>query len=247
MGAPEPRVAEMLQVSRPSIRAASARAISPNACRSQLRERDRFDPAMRALIANLPLLARREFTTLKRLCGVDDGTSPTWCRKSRSLDPKPGRAPRWRTHPAGRADVIVRAAADGGWRRTEHRARLVNSSPMRGRRQEPGCDADRVSSLPAKRELNQKPRAPYDPQSLDGNRPPAGRALAHGVEHLRPLNLRMIADAIGIRTNRPFRGSLRISTWRPSRPAEMKYFTARSAPGGRGALRPKRSASASGR
>ncbi|MFP3648424.1 RNA polymerase factor sigma-54, partial [Paraburkholderia sp. SIMBA_054] len=37
----------------------------------QLRLKDRFDPAMEALIDNLDLLARRDFATLKKLCGVD--------------------------------------------------------------------------------------------------------------------------------------------------------------------------------
>ena len=38
----------------------------------QLRERDRFDPAMAALVDNLELLARRDMAGLKRVCGVDD-------------------------------------------------------------------------------------------------------------------------------------------------------------------------------
>src|SRR5271156_3647247 len=38
----------------------------------QLKERDRFDPAMQALIENLPALARRDFPLLRRVCGVDD-------------------------------------------------------------------------------------------------------------------------------------------------------------------------------
>src|SRR5690606_28796294 len=37
----------------------------------QLRERDRFDPAMQALVANLDLVARRDLAALRRLCGVD--------------------------------------------------------------------------------------------------------------------------------------------------------------------------------
>jgi len=36
----------------------------------QLKERNRFDPAMEKLIDNLPLVARRDFTALKTLCGV---------------------------------------------------------------------------------------------------------------------------------------------------------------------------------
>ena len=38
----------------------------------QLKERDRFDPAMAALVDNLELLARRDMAGLKRVCAVDD-------------------------------------------------------------------------------------------------------------------------------------------------------------------------------
>src|SRR5215213_15871 len=38
----------------------------------QLKERNRFDPAMRALVGHLSLVAKRDFAALRRLCGVDD-------------------------------------------------------------------------------------------------------------------------------------------------------------------------------
>src|SRR4051812_29753359 len=38
----------------------------------QLRDRDRYDPAMAALIAHLDLVAKRDYAALRRLCGVDD-------------------------------------------------------------------------------------------------------------------------------------------------------------------------------
>src|SRR5581483_1745351 len=38
----------------------------------QLKERDRFDPAMQALVAHLELLARRDVAALRRICGVSD-------------------------------------------------------------------------------------------------------------------------------------------------------------------------------
>ena len=38
--------------------------------RLQLAERNRLDPAMAALLDNLPLLARRDFASLRKLCGV---------------------------------------------------------------------------------------------------------------------------------------------------------------------------------
>src|SRR3546814_962998 len=38
----------------------------------QLRDRNRFDPCMAALLDHLPMLAQRDFAGLRRVCGVDD-------------------------------------------------------------------------------------------------------------------------------------------------------------------------------
>src|SRR5262249_12743092 len=37
----------------------------------QLKDKDRFDPAMERLVDNLPLVARRDFDALAAICGVD--------------------------------------------------------------------------------------------------------------------------------------------------------------------------------
>ena len=81
----------------------------------QLRERDRFDPAMEIFVANLPLVAKRDFAQLSKLCGVDEEDILDMAAELRRLDPKPGRAfgdPPTQTLVA---DVIVRAAGDGSW------------------------------------------------------------------------------------------------------------------------------------
>ena len=57
----------------------------------QLIERDRFDPAMRALIENLPALAKRDLPALRRACGVDDEDLADMIGEIKRLDPKPGR------------------------------------------------------------------------------------------------------------------------------------------------------------
>jgi RNA polymerase sigma-54 factor len=82
----------------------------------QLKERDRFDPAMQALIENLPALAKRDFPLLRRACGVDDEDLSDMIAEIRRLEPKPGRA--FGDPPAAPAipDVHVSAAPDFGWR-----------------------------------------------------------------------------------------------------------------------------------
>ena len=57
--------------------------------RLQLVDRNRFDPAMEALLDNLDLLAACEFTKLRKICGVDEEDLSDMIADLRSLDPKP--------------------------------------------------------------------------------------------------------------------------------------------------------------
>jgi RNA polymerase sigma-54 factor len=56
----------------------------------QLAEKNRLDPAMAALLANLDLLARRETRALCEVCGVDMEDLADMISEIRRLDPKPG-------------------------------------------------------------------------------------------------------------------------------------------------------------
>ena len=56
----------------------------------QLKELDRYDPAMQALIENLDLLAKRDMATLRRICGVDQDDIADMIKEIRALNPKPG-------------------------------------------------------------------------------------------------------------------------------------------------------------
>jgi RNA polymerase sigma-54 factor len=58
----------------------------------QLKERDRFDPAMQALLAHLDLLAKRDIAALRRVCGVGDEDIADMIGEIRALNPKPGLA-----------------------------------------------------------------------------------------------------------------------------------------------------------
>ncbi|MCW5745734.1 MAG: RNA polymerase factor sigma-54 [Alphaproteobacteria bacterium] len=57
---------------------------------AQLADRDRLDPAMRTLLDNLDLLARRDVAGLLRRCGVDAADMAGMIADIRALDPKPG-------------------------------------------------------------------------------------------------------------------------------------------------------------
>ncbi len=57
---------------------------------AQLAERDRLDPAMKALLDNLDLVAAGELGQLRRRCGVDDEDLREMLAELRTLDPRPG-------------------------------------------------------------------------------------------------------------------------------------------------------------
>src|SRR5262249_42300838 len=80
-----------------------------------LRVRDRFDPAMWALAANLELLARRDVAALRRICEVDEEDLTEMIGEIRRLNPKPGLAFGSTLVQPIVPDVFVRPGPDGGW------------------------------------------------------------------------------------------------------------------------------------
>ncbi len=81
----------------------------------QLRERNRLDPAMQALLDNLDLVARRDFPLLMRRCGVDAEDMAQMLAELRQLDPKPGERFEAPVAQTLVPDLYLRPAQDGGW------------------------------------------------------------------------------------------------------------------------------------
>jgi RNA polymerase sigma-54 factor len=95
----------------------------------QLKERDRYDPAMQALLERLDLVARRDFQALRRICGVGDDDLLEMIAEIRQLDPKPGLA-FGSTHVQPIVpDVFVRPAPDGSFA-----VRIITAKCRRARR-----------------------------------------------------------------------------------------------------------------
>lgn len=173
----------------------------------QLRERDRFDPAMQALVANLHLVAKRDFSALKRICGVDDEDIADMVAEIRRLDPKPGRGFGGSAAETVVPDVFIRPAPDGSWLvdlnpDTLPRV-LINQTYHARVSRAARNDLDKAFIAEClqtanwlTRSLEQRARtilkvASEIVRQQDG-------FFAHGVEHLRPLNLKTVADAIGM-------------------------------------------------
>ena len=114
---------------------------------------------MKALVANLPLLAKRDFAALRKICNVDEEDIADMLAEIRQLDPKPGRAFGGGSIQPLVPDVIVRAAAGGAWHvelNTEVLPRILVNNSYAARVSKHGAsDVDKTLhvDLPADRQL----------------------------------------------------------------------------------------------
>ena len=81
----------------------------------QLKELDRLDPAMQALLDNLDLLAKRDVQSLTRVCGVDAEDIADMFAEIKELDPRPAQAFEDTVMQPVVPDVIMRPQPGGGW------------------------------------------------------------------------------------------------------------------------------------
>ena len=173
----------------------------------QLKERNRFDPAMAALITRLDLLAKRDFAALKKVCDVGDEDLADMIAEIRRLNPKPGLAFGSAIVQPIVPDVFVRPGPDGGWivelNSDTLPKVLVNQTYHAEVSATARRDTDKSylaeclqSATWLVRALDQRARtilkvANEIVRQQDG-------FFARGVEHLRPLNLKTVAEAISM-------------------------------------------------
>ncbi len=173
----------------------------------QLKERDRFDPAMRALVEHLPLLANREHGALKKICGVGDEDLADMIAEIRRLNPKPGLAFGSTLVQPIVPDVFVRPGPDGGWLvelNSETLPKvLVNqtyhakiSKTVRAESEKTYLADCLQTATWLVRALDQRARTILKVSMEIVRQQDA--FFAHGVQHLRPLNLKTVADAISM-------------------------------------------------
>jgi RNA polymerase sigma-54 factor len=199
----------------------------------QLKEKNRFDPAMATMVANLELLARRDMAGLKRICGVDDEDLKEMIAELRALTPRPGAAFGGEPAQVVAPDVFVREGAGGLWHvelntdtlpklLVDHRYHARVSAGARTD-QEKTFVSDCISSANwLVKSLDQRAKtilkvASEIVRQQDG-------FLAFGVEHLRPLNLKTVADAIGMHESTVSRVTSNKYLATPRGVFEMKFF-----------------------
>ena len=199
----------------------------------QLKDQNRYDPLMARLLANLDLLANRNLAALKRAVDVDMDELADMIQEIKRLDPKPGlKFGSVQMQPVV-PDVIVRAAADGGWHvelNSDTLPRvLVNRTYYTRVTQTASTEKDKGYILECLqtanwlvKSLDQRARtilrvAEQIVRQQDG-------FFTHGVQHLRPLNLKTVADAISMHESTVSRVTSNKYISTPRGIFELKYF-----------------------
>jgi RNA polymerase sigma-54 factor len=199
----------------------------------QLKDRDRFDPAMQALVANLDLLAKRDLAALRKICGVSNEDLADMIAEIRELNPKPGLAFGSVLVQSVVPDIFVRRAADGGF------AVELNSDTL------PKVLIDQSYHAKVIRTARNERERAYVAECLQ-NATWLVRALdqraktilkvaseivrqqegffANGVRYLRPLNLKTVAEAIGMHESTVSRVTANKYMATSRGTFELKYF-----------------------
>ncbi|MBI1251237.1 MAG: RNA polymerase factor sigma-54 [Alphaproteobacteria bacterium] len=199
----------------------------------QLAERDRLDPAMQMLLANLDALGKSQFERLQHLCGVDRDDLMDMIAEVRALTPKPGAAFGGAPAQTMIPDVYVKQAPDGDWiveLNTDTMPRVLMNQRYYARVSKTAkSDADKtfLSDCAANanwlvKSLDQRARTILKVSREIVRQQDA--FFAYGVAHLRPLNLKTIAAAIDMHESTVSRVTSNKYMATPRGTFELKYF-----------------------
>jgi RNA polymerase sigma-54 factor len=198
------RVLKVIQSFEPS--GVGARSLA-ECLKIQAREADRCDPAMARLLDNLHLLARGDMAALRRICGVDQEDLTDMIRELRTYNPKPGLAFGGERSQTVVPDIYVARTPTGGWAVELNSATLpkllVNRSyyvelaaGAKGKEAKSYLSDCLASANWLVKALDQRARTIVKVATELVRQQQA--FFEHGVQHLKPLNLRTIAEAIGM-------------------------------------------------
>lgn len=199
----------------------------------QLVDADRYDPAMQAFVDNIEMLAKGNLKGLMKATQADEEDVRDMIAEVRALTPKPGYAYGGGTVQTVEPDVFVKQSADGGWKvelNSDTLPRiLVNQHYYAEIADASSEEKDKVyvseqfaNANWLAKSLDQRARtilkvASEIVRQQDG-------FLAHGVKHLRPLNLKVVAEAIEMHESTVSRVTSNKYMATPRGLFELKYF-----------------------
>lgn len=198
----------------------------------QAKEADRYDPCMQLLLNNLDILAKGALPHLRRICGVDEEDMADMIRELRNYDPKPGLRFGGDATQAVVPDVFIAPRGDG-WAIEVNTATLprllVNRSyyvELSGGAHDKNSKAWLADCLASAnwlvKALDQRQKTIIKVASEIVKQQEA--FFRKGVAHLRPLTLRMVADAIEMHESTVSRVTSNKYLSCPRGLFEMKYF-----------------------
>lgn len=199
----------------------------------QLKEQNRYDPLIAALLDNLHLLAAHNVPALRKAVGVDMEELTDMIEEIKRLEPKPGlKFGAIQIQPVV-PDVIVRPASDGGWaielnsdtlpRVLVNRTYYTEVSNTARSEKERGYLLECLQTANwLVKSLDQRARTILKVSHEIVRQQDA--FFTHGVQYLRPLNLKTVADAISMHESTVSRVTSNKYMATPRGIFELKYF-----------------------
>lgn len=211
----------------------------------QLKELDRLDPAMQALLQNLELLAKHDRANLMRLCGVDAEDLADMVSEIRALNPRPGYAFDRAEVQALIPDIFVSRLPDGTWSielNSDSLPRLLVNHQYQARinaraqdKAEKDYIAERLSAANwLVKTLHQRATTILKVASEIVRQ--QEMFFLHGVKHLKPLIRRDIAEAIEMHESTVSRVTANKFMATPRGMFELRYFFSTAIHGADGEL-----------
>jgi RNA polymerase sigma-54 factor len=205
----------------------------PECLAIQLRERDRLDPMMMALLDNIGMLAEHNMAGLMKAVGCDREDLLDMLAELRQLDPKPGLAFDSGPVEAVVPDVFVRRGPDEAWQielNTDVLPRVLVNRVYYATVTKKTRDAAEKSFLSdclatanwLTKSLDQRAQtilkvAAEIVRQQDG-------FLTHGIAYLKPMTLRNVAETIDMHESTVSRVTSNKYMATPRGLYEMKYF-----------------------
>ncbi|WP_072395685.1 RNA polymerase factor sigma-54 [Hyphomicrobium sp. CS1GBMeth3] len=199
----------------------------------QLKEQNRYDPQIAALLDNLDLLAAHNMAALRKAVGADMSEITEMIEEIKRLNPKPGlRFGSVQLQPVV-PDVLVRAASDGGWlvelnsdtlpRVLVNRTYFAEVNRTARTEKDKGYLLDCLQTANwLVKSLDQRARTILKVAEEIVRQQDA--FFTYGVQHLRPLNLKTVADAISMHESTVSRVTSNKYMATPRGIFELKYF-----------------------
>ena len=199
----------------------------------QLQEKDRYDPAMQKLVANLDLIAKGDMAGLRKVCGVDDEDLKLMIAEIRELNPRPASGFVHDVVQTVIPDIFLKRTKSGGWQIE------LNSSVLPkvlvNRQYYSMLSAKTRDKVEKKYLTDQLATASWLVKALDQRAQTILKVTTeivskqdsffrHGIRYLKPMTLREVAEQVELHESTVSRVTSNKYISTPRGNYELKYF-----------------------